>query len=82
MDIIAEFKNVDFSYGPKRILVPADSVNTDGDTSLVIHSTRDDAADRPAWNPAGPDYTSTYREGLAVTGPIRLIAEVDLEYHG
>lgn len=68
-------------YGPKRILVPADSVNTDGDTSLVIRSTRDDAADRPAWNPAGPDYTSTYREGLAVTGPIRLIVEVDLEYH-
>jgi len=69
-------------YGPKRILVPADSVNTDGDTSLVIRSTRNDAADRPSWDPAGPDYTSTYREGLAVTGPVRLIVEVDLEYHG
>jgi len=69
-------------YGPKQILVPAGSVNTEGDTSLVIRSTRDDTADRPAWSPDGPDYTSTYREGLAVTGPIRLIVEVDFEYHG
>ena len=69
-------------YGPKHILVPAGSVNTGGDTLLVIRSTRGDSADRPAWSPGGPNYTSTYREGLAVTGPIRLIVEVDFEYHG
>ena len=69
-------------YGPKRILVPADSIHTGADTSLVIRSTRDDTSDRPAWSPGGPDYTSTYREGLAVTGPVRLIVEVDFEYHG
>ena len=69
-------------YGPKHILVPADSINTGADTSLVIRSTRDDSTDRPAWSPGGPNYTSTYREGLAVTGPIRLIVEVDFEYRG
>lgn len=70
------------SYGEKHIDVPAGSVRTDGDTVFVIRSTRADAADRPAWAPAGPDYTSTYREGLAVAGPVRLIVEVDFEYHG
>jgi len=70
------------SLGPKRIEVPAASVHTDVDTSFTIRSTRADSADRSAWIPGGPDYTSTYREGLAVSGPIRLIAEVDLEYHG
>jgi hypothetical protein len=68
-------------YGAKRIEVPAGSVHTDGNTSLTIRSTRADTADRPAWTPAGPDYTSSYREGLAVAGPIRLIVEVDFEYH-
>ena len=69
-------------YGPRRVEVPAESVHTDGDTALVIRSTRADSADRPAWSPEGPNYTSTYREGLAVAGPVRLIVEVEFEYHG
>jgi hypothetical protein len=70
------------SYGPKRFEVPAESIRTDGDTVFVLRSTRDDAEDRSNWSPGGPNYTSTYREGLAVTGPIRLILEIDFEYHG
>jgi len=70
------------SLGAKHIEVPAGSVNTGDDTVLAIRSTRANAADRPAWNPAGPNYTSTYMEGLAVAGPIRLTVEVDHEYHG
>jgi len=69
-------------YGAKRVLVPAGSVNTGGDTVLTVRSTRPDTNDRPAWSPGGPNYTSTYREGLAVAGPIRLIVEVDFDYHG
>jgi hypothetical protein len=68
--------------GAKHLEIPAASIRTDGDTEFVIRSTRADAADRTAWSPTGPDYTSTYREGLAVTGPIRLIVEIDFEYHG
>lgn len=67
-------------YGAKHITVPAGSVNTDGDTVLTVRSARADTADRPAWAPPGPNYTSTYREGLALAGPIRLIVEIDFEY--
>ncbi|MBM4018428.1 MAG: hypothetical protein FJ288_08910 [Planctomycetes bacterium] len=67
-------------YGTKRFDVPAPSIRTDGDSVFVIRSTRPDAADRPAWNPPGPNYTSSYREGLAAAGPMRLIVEVNLEY--
>jgi hypothetical protein len=70
------------SYGPQRFEVPANTIRTDEDTVFVIRSTRGDAEDRANWNPSGPNYTSTYREGLAVTGPIRLILEIDFEYHG
>jgi hypothetical protein len=70
------------TLGAKHIAVPAASVRTSGDTVLRVRSTRPAAADRPAWTPAGPNYSSTYREGLAVAGPIRLIVEVDLEYRG
>jgi hypothetical protein len=69
-------------YGAKRFEVSASAVNTDDDTVFEIRSTRPDSADRSAWTPDGPDYTSTYREGLAMTGPVRLIVEVDFEYHG
>jgi len=62
--------------------VPAESILTDDDTVFVIRSTRGDSEDRSNWSPSGPNYTSTYREGLAVTGPIRLIVEVNFEYHG
>jgi hypothetical protein len=68
--------------GTHRIEIPAASVHTDADTELVIRSAQADTADRTAWTPGGPDYTSTYREGLAVAGPIRLIVEIDFEYHG
>jgi hypothetical protein len=70
------------AYGAHHIEVPAGSIRTDGDTEFFIRSAKADAADRPAWAPSGPDYTSTYREGLAVAGPIRLIVEVDFEYEG
>lgn len=68
--------------GPRRVEVPPESIDTSGDTSLFIRSARPDSDDRPAWSPPGPDYTSTYREGLAIAGPVRLILEVDFEYHG
>jgi hypothetical protein len=68
-------------YGAKRVEVPAPSILTDRDTVFAIRSTRPDPLDRSAWSPAGPNYTSTYREGLAVAGPIRLIVEVNFEYH-
>jgi hypothetical protein len=70
------------SYGPQRFEVPATAICTDADTVFVIRSTRGDGEDRCNWSPSGPNYTSTYREGLAVTGPIRLIVEVNFEYHG
>ncbi|MCX5654626.1 MAG: hypothetical protein NTY65_08280 [Planctomycetota bacterium] len=70
------------SYGPQRFEVPATAIRTDGDTVFVIRSTRGDGEDRSNWNPGGPNYTSTYREGLAIAGPIRLIVEVNFEYHG
>ncbi len=69
------------SYGSKHIAVPAGAVNPNGDTVLVVRSGRPEADDRPAWSPAGPNYTSTYREGLAVAGPVRLMVEVAFGYH-
>jgi len=60
--------------------VPAESVCTDDDTLVAVRSARADTADRPLWVPGGPNYSSTYREGLAVAGPVRLIVEVDFEY--
>jgi hypothetical protein len=68
--------------GFRRLAIPTASIRTDGDSTFTIRSTRPNAADRPGWSPAGPDYSSTYREGLAIAGPIRLIVEVDFEYHG
>jgi len=68
------------SCGAKRIAVPAGSIRTDGDTVLSVRSARPDAEDRPAWSPPGPNYTSTYREGLALAGPVRLIVEIDFDY--
>jgi hypothetical protein len=73
---------VSTDVGAKHIEVPPASVLTGGDTTLTVRSARPDAADRPAWAPAGPNYSGTYREGLAVTGAIRLIVEVDFEYRG
>jgi len=67
-------------YGPKHFEIPGESIRTGGDTVIVIRSAQADSADRPAWTPEGPDYTSTYREGLALAGPMRLIVEVDFEY--
>jgi hypothetical protein len=69
-------------YGAKAVAVPAASINTEGDTVFTIRSARPDSNDRPEWTPPGPNYTSTYREGLAVAGPVRLIVEVAFEYHG
>jgi len=69
------------AYGEKCLDVPAGSVNTEGETTFVVRSTRPDADDRSAWTATGPNHTSTYREGLAVAGPIRLIVEVRFDYH-
>jgi len=69
-------------YGPKQFEVPAEAIRTGDDTAILVSSTRLNSADRPAWSPAGPNYTSTYREGLAIAGPVRLIVEIDFEYHG
>jgi hypothetical protein len=77
-DPIGTFDSDD--YGAKEIAVPADAISRAGDTVLTIRSTRADADDRPAWAPEGPDYTSTYREGVSIAGPVRLIVEVDFEY--
>lgn len=60
-------------------LDPAD-VNTAGDTVLTLRSARANAADRSAWSPTGPDYTSTYREGFDLSDTLRLVVEVDFEY--
>jgi hypothetical protein len=76
---LEEFASDD--YGPKAVAVPAGAIHTDGDTVLTVRSKRADSDDRPEWSPSGPNYTSTYREGLAVAGPVRLIVEVDFEYH-
>lgn len=60
-------------------LDPAD-VNTAGDTVLKVRSARANAADRPVWSPAGPDYSSTYREGFDLGQTLHLVVEVDFEY--
>jgi hypothetical protein len=77
---LATFGSAD--TGAKRVEVPAASILTGDSTTFTVRSTRSDAADRPVWTPAGPDYTSTYQEGLAVVAPVQLIVEVALEYHG
>ena len=69
-------------YGPKAIALAPESVNTSGESVFEVRSSRPDSNDRPAWDAPGPNYTSTYREGLAVVGPVRLIVEVAFEYHG
>jgi len=66
--------------GPQQIAVPASAINRSGNTVFTVRSARADAADRLAWVPEGPDYTSTYREGVSLAGPVRLIVEVDFEY--
>ena len=75
---LGTFSSADF--GPREITLPPESVNAAGDTVLTVRSTRADSVDRAAWAPDGPDYSSTYREGFAITGPVRLIVEVDFEY--
>ena len=60
--------------------VAAPAIDTGGDSTFTVRSTRPDTADRPSWTPPGPNYTSTYREGLNVTGPVRLVVQLDLDY--
>ena len=79
-EAVESFASDDF--GPKRIALPPEAINTAGDSLFTIRSARLDTDDRPAWDVPGPNYTSTYREGLAVVGPVRLIVEVAFEYHG
>jgi len=76
---LATFASDDF--GAKQVAVPAGSIDIGGDTAFLIRSTRPDEDDRPEWTPPGPNFTSTYREGLAVGGPVRLIVEVDFGHH-
>lgn len=68
------------NYGEKTFEAGASAIDTGGDTTFAIRSTRPDTADRSAWTPPGPNYTSTYREGLNVTGPVRLVVELDLDF--
>ena len=67
-------------YGEKTFEAVASAIDTGGNSVFTIRSTRPDTADRPAWTPPGPNYTSTYREGLNVTGPVRLVVQLDLDY--
>jgi len=68
------------NYGEKTFEAGASAIDTGGDTTFAIRSTRPDTADRSAWTPPGPNYTSTYREGLNVTGPVRLVVQLDLDF--
>jgi len=77
---LGEFASTDL--GAKQIEVPADAITPSGNTVLVVRSAEPDAEDRAAWAPEGPDYTSTYREGISICEPVRLIVEVDFEYRG
>ncbi len=70
------------AHGARALAVPLEAVRTDAETVFHVRSARPDTDDRPAWVPGGPNYSSTYREGLAVAGPVRLIVEVAFEYHG
>lgn len=67
-------------YGEKTFEAAASAIDTGGDSVFTVRSTRPDAADRPAWTPPGPNYTGTYREGLNVMGPVRLVVQLNLEY--
>jgi len=67
-------------YSLKSVELDASDVVTDGDTILKLRSTRANTADRSAWSPPGPDYTSTYREGFDLGDTLRLIVEVQFDY--
>jgi hypothetical protein len=64
----------------KSIELAAGDIDTAGDTVIVLRSSRANSADRAAWSPAGPDYSSTYREGFDLGTVLRLVVEVDFEY--
>jgi hypothetical protein len=69
-------------YSQKSFALQAADVNTAGVTSFTLRSTAADTADRPAWSPAGPSYSSTYREGFCIGGTVRLVVAVEFDYHG
>ena len=60
-------------------LDPAD-LDPAGETVLRIRSARPSAADRAAWAPSGPDYSSTYREGFDLGATLHLVVEVTFDY--
>jgi hypothetical protein len=68
------------NYTLKSIELNTADINTSGTTELGIRSGRANTQDRAAWSPAGPDYTSTYREGFDLSDTLRLIVEVQFEY--
>lgn len=61
-------------------LTPSD-IDTAGQTELILRSTRAPSDDRPAWAATAPDYSSTYREGVDLGDTLRLIVEVQFDYH-
>ena len=67
-----------------RLQIPARTFNTfidtGGDAVFTFRPPRPDTAERLAWTPPSPNYTSTYREGFNVAGPVRLVIQLDLEY--
>lgn len=64
----------------KSFELPAEDVSTVGDTVLTLRSQRANSADRSAWSPSGPDYSSTYREGFDLGDTLRLVVEVAFDY--
>jgi hypothetical protein len=65
----------------KSIALQVGDIDAAGDTVLTLRSQRANAADRAAWTPPGPDYSSTYREAFDLGDTLRLIVEVQFEYH-
>ena len=68
-------------YSQRSFALEAEDVNTAGLTTFTLRSTAADTADRSAWSPAGPDYSSTYREGFVIGSTVRLVVAVEFDYH-
>ncbi len=68
-------------YSQKNFTLEVADVNTAGLTTFTLRSTAANTADRPAWSPAGANYSSTYREGFCLGGTVRLVVEVEFDYH-
>jgi hypothetical protein len=68
-------------YSQKSFTLEAADVNTSGVTTFTLRSAAANAGDRTGWSPTGGSYSSTYREGFCIGGTVRLVVEVEFEYH-